>query len=67
MSENVNINGGIGLAGALFIVFLIFKILGTITWSWWWIFAPLWIPWAMLICGIIIAFIIMIVVEIFKR
>lgn len=28
----------------LFIVFLILKLTGVITWSWWWITAPLWIP-----------------------
>lgn len=36
--------GGIGLCGALFIVFLVLKLIGTITWSWWWVTAPLWIP-----------------------
>lgn len=28
----------------LFIVFMILKLTGTITWSWWWVTAPLWIP-----------------------
>ena len=36
--------GGIGLMGILFIVFLILKLVGTITWSWWWVTAPLWGP-----------------------
>lgn len=35
---------GLGLAPILFIVFLILKLTGTITWSWWWITAPLWTP-----------------------
>ena len=26
-----------------FVVFLILKLTGTIAWSWWWVFAPLWI------------------------
>ena len=36
-------SGGIGLAGATFIVFLVLKLVGVIDWSWWWITAPLWI------------------------
>lgn len=35
---------GLGLGGVLFIVFLILKLVGTISWSWWWVTAPLWIP-----------------------
>lgn len=29
--------------GLLFLVFLALKLTGTVTWSWWWITAPLWI------------------------
>jgi len=36
-------SGGIGLAGATFIVFLVLKLVGIIDWSWWWVTAPLWI------------------------
>lgn len=25
-------------------IFFILKIAGTVAWSWWWVFAPLWIP-----------------------
>lgn len=34
----------------LFFVFLVLKLCKVITWSWWWVTAPLWIP-----LGIIIA------------
>jgi hypothetical protein len=34
-------DGG-SVAGTLFIVFLILKLTHTITWSWWWVTAPLW-------------------------
>ena len=37
---------GIGFSGILFIVFLILKLTGYIDWSWWWVTAPLWIPFA---------------------
>lgn len=35
--------GGIGLSGALFLIFLTLKLTGHITWSWWWVTSPLWI------------------------
>lgn len=45
MSDNTTTSsGGIGLGGALFLVFLVLKLTDTIDWSWWWVTAPLWIP-----------------------
>lgn len=44
----------IGLPGILFVVFLILKLCGVISWSWWWVTAPLWIPTSLLLA--IIAF-----------
>jgi len=43
---------GITLAGAVFIVFLILKLAGigmVALWSWWWVFAPLWVPMAVVL------------------
>ena len=40
-------SAGIGIGWVLFIVFLILKLTGTITWSWWWVTAPLWAPLAL--------------------
>lgn len=37
---------GISFWGLLAIMFIAFKILGYITWSWWWVLCPLWIPFA---------------------
>lgn len=34
--------GGISFSGMLFLVFLVLKLTGIITWSWWWVTAPLW-------------------------
>lgn len=39
-----NSTEGIGLGGILFVVFLVLKLTGNIDWSWWWVFAPFWIP-----------------------
>lgn len=42
MSSQATNSGGIGLFGAIFLVFLVLKLTGYIAWSWWWVTAPLW-------------------------
>ncbi len=37
-------SGGVGFGGLLFLVFLVLKLTGVIAWSWWWVTAPLWVP-----------------------
>ena len=49
MSESSNAGGGIGFAGLLAIVFITLKLTGYITWSWWWVLSPLWIPLAFVV------------------
>jgi Transmembrane Fragile-X-F protein len=44
MSDTDSNSGGLGLAGATFIVFLTLKLTHVIDWSWWWVTSPLWIP-----------------------
>lgn len=44
MSRREVSSGGIGLTGAVFLVFLVLKLIGEIDWSWWWVTSPLWIP-----------------------
>ena len=41
--QSTTVNGGIGFAGLLTIVFIVLKLLGFITWSWIWVFSPIWI------------------------
>lgn len=56
MNNNDNTkSGGIGFCGLLTIAFIVLKLCGIITWSWWWVLAPLWIPMALIILIIIIA------------
>lgn len=56
--------GGVGLLGLLFLLFLGLKLaeVGQVAaWSWWWVTAPLWIPFAAFIIFIVIAvFVVMI-------
>ena len=47
MSTQTSSSGGIGLAGALFLIFLVLKLteVGAVAhWSWWWVTSPLWMP-----------------------
>ena len=52
MKDNNNrqtTTASIGFLDLLAIVFIVMKLLGKITWSWWWVLAPIWIPVAVLI------------------
>lgn len=50
MSEQTTTySGGIGFFGLLGIVFITLKLTGYISWSWWWVLAPIWGPFAFLI------------------
>jgi hypothetical protein len=38
---------GITFASLLGIVFIVLKLVGVISWSWWWVLAPFWTPLAL--------------------
>jgi hypothetical protein len=40
--NNSNSSNGIGLFTLMFLIFMTLKLMGYITWSWWWVTAPLW-------------------------
>lgn len=48
---------GIGFFGLLAIVFIVLKLTGYIAWSWWWVLAPLWVPFCIFIAVMIVLFI----------
>ena len=51
-----SISGQFLLIG-VFLIFMTLKLCGVIEWSWWWVTAPLWIPFAlglMLLMGVAI-------------
>ena len=37
----------INILGLLGVAFVVLKLTGHITWSWWWVTAPFWGPWAL--------------------
>jgi len=52
-NENTSSNG-IGIGGVLFIIFLVLKLTNNITWSWWWVTAPIWIPVSLVLVGLLL-------------
>lgn len=53
--SNSNSGGGIGFFGVIFIILLILKLFGLISISWWWVFSPLIVGFAIgIICLIIL-------------
>jgi len=42
-------SSGVNFFGLLTLLFIGLKLTGSITWSWWWVLAPLWAPVALLV------------------
>lgn len=59
MAENNNStkSGGVSFLGLLGLAFIILKLTHVINWSWWWVTAPLWGGFALLILIVLILFI----------
>lgn len=49
METQTSSSGGIGFFGLLAIVFITLKLLGIIAWSWWWVTAPIWGPFLLVV------------------
>lgn len=60
-------SSGISFGGLLTVLFIGLKLTGHITWSWIWVFAPLWIPLCFSLGILIIVGIIAGVMRIFDR
>ena len=59
--ENKNkvvVHGGIGFLDALALIFIVLKLTGVISWSWWWVLAPIWMPIALILGFIILLLIV---------
>jgi hypothetical protein len=41
-NKNSSSSSGVGFFGLMFLIFMTLKLTGYITWSWWWVTAPLW-------------------------
>lgn len=64
--KKIQVNGGgIGLFGALTVLFVGLKLGHVIAWSWWWVLAPVWGPFAVILGIAAIALIVMGMVSLF--
>ena len=59
MADKSTQSGGIGFFGMLAILFIGLKLTNYITWSWWWVLSPLWLPFALLIGIVTVAWLLM--------
>jgi hypothetical protein len=41
--DNSSSSGGVGFVGLLTLIFITLKLIGEISWSWWWVLSPIWI------------------------
>ena len=58
--------GGVGILGLLFVLFVGLKLTGVIGWSWWWVTAPIWGPAVAVLVFAIIALIFAILAALFN-
>ena len=56
-------SGGLGLGGALLVVFITLKLIGKIDWSWWWVLAPAWMPVGIVLVVLVIMVLVMVIME----
>lgn len=57
----VNLNNWLGTI--LVVIFTLLKVHGVISWSWWWVFAPYWIPWAVVLVAVVIVITTLILID----
>ena len=61
MKNNNNVNRGIGFCELLTITFMILKLCGVITWSWFWVLSLVLIPTILSVIAFFVAFVILFV------
>lgn len=61
-TESNSVGCGVSFVGLLTAVFIVLKLTKVITWSWLWVFSPLWISWGLFIAALFILGILAIIV-----
>lgn len=59
-------SGGIGFLGLLAILFIALKLTGFISWSWWWVLAPLWGGFALVLMIFALVFVLYLIRDMLK-
>ena len=54
MDDNSTVSIELSFSTVLFLVFLVLKLTNVISWSWWWVTAPLWIGFRLPLVGMLI-------------
>lgn len=62
--NNQRTTGGVSFCSLLGILFIGLKLGGIINWSWWWVLAPIWGPFALALLVIIVYIIILCIANI---
>lgn len=67
MSNNNNNNNtisvyGISFTGLLTVAFIVLKLCGVISWSWWWVLSPIWISVGLVIGVLLIIGIVLLII-----
>lgn len=58
MKDDKETTGGITFFGALTVLFIGLKLSGIIHWSWCWVLAPIWLPSAVALTVLVVAYIV---------
>ena len=58
--------GSISVGTVLFLIFLVLKLTGLVQWSWWWVTAPLWIEFVLIVLLFVFMIIFFAIKEILK-
>jgi hypothetical protein len=61
---SISDSGGISFVSLLTIVFITLKLTNYISWSWWWVLSPIWIP---IILWLVVVLIIAIIATIYDK
>lgn len=64
--KTITVSKGTGPLSFLTIAFIVLKLLGYISWSWWWVLAPVWIPIALVLVLFIIGILVIIGISAFE-
>ena len=61
MNNNQTVTTSFPIASILSIVFVVLKLTNVISWSWWWVLSPLWIPLGLIAILFVIVFIFLLI------
>lgn len=63
MNTNKTVANGTPICPTLFIVFLVLKLTDNITWSWWWVTSPIWLPLGVALAFVALVGVVLVVIE----